>query len=396
MDYRNRNMKQKHQISRREFLKLTAIGLGGLVLSGRNPRSVLSQTSQIITDDPYAPTFPENIRLGRVCVGGPGTPIGIFSEPHMNAPQVRRSYFDEVFLWKKQVVTRAGNINFNAINQRWVETEEGYIYADVLQPVEHRINQALTQLPEQADGSRGMWIEISTPYSPMDLIKPKENHQWWIRDPNNIYPRVHYSQVFWAFDIRQRPVTNRTQYCLQQGPGSLPDAYWVDAAICEPIMPDSIEPIHPEVGDKLVVVRIRDRGLSTLTCYEGDQEVFFTTASVGRISEETGRSFTPLGTHTPWRKLVSMHYSADGQFNDFDIPGVGWNFGIEPNGVFIHSTYWHNGFGNLNSAGCINLRPEDAKWVWRWVEPQAPYGYPGLSEWQGAGISTRVRVEEVG
>lgn len=389
-------MTSKKSLSRREFLKFSALALGGLAISGNRPAKVFSQSSQIITDDPYKPIFPENTPLGRICVGGPGTPVTIFSEPHSNSTQVRRAWFDEIFLWKKQVVTKPDQINIFSINQRWVETEEGYIFADVLQPVKHQTHTPLAELPQWSDGTRGMWVEITTPYSPMDLVKPKENHQWWIRDPINIYPRVHYSQIFWAFDIRQHPSTGNTQYCLKQGMGSLPDVYWVDASVCKQILPEEISPIHPDAEDKRIVIRIRDRGLSTLTCYEGNEEVYYALTSVGRISEETGKSVTPLGTHTPWRKLVSMHYSADNEFNDFDIPGVGWNFGIEPNGVYIHSTYWHNRFGNMNSAGCINLTPEDAKWVWRWVEPYTPYEYPGELTWQGLGISTPVTVEHVG
>jgi len=396
LDYLNRNMKKIDRLSRREFLKYSAMALGGLAFSKPSATFSSINTDEIIQDDPLAPVFPENTPLGRVCVGGPGTPVTIRSEPYLNAPAVRRAWFDEVFEWKKQVVTRSDQINYNVINQRWVETSEGYIFADVLQPVKHITHTPLAELPQLPDGTRGMWVEISTPYAPMGLVKPKEAHQHWIRDENNIYPRVHYSQVFWAFDIRNHPESGVPQYCLKQGPGSLPDVYWVDAAVCSPITPEDIAPIHPDVEDKHIVVRIRTRGLSTLSCYEEDEEVFFTTVSTGRINEETGKSATPVGNHTPWRKLISMHYSADNEYNDFDIPAVGWNFGIEPNGVFIHSTYWHNAFGNMNSAGCINCRPEDAKWIWRWVDPQVTYDYPGFREWQGYGVSTPVQVEVLG
>ncbi len=396
MDYFNHNMNNKDKLSRREFLKTTAMAIGGLALSAGQTSHGFANRNITPQQDPLTPPFPENTLLGRVCVGGPGTPASIKSEPYIGAPTVRRAWFDEVFLWEKQVVTNSDQLNLNVINQRWVETPEGYIFADRLQPVKHVTHSPLAELPEMPDGSRGIWVEISTPYAPMDLIKPKEAHQHWIRDENNINPRVHYSQVFWAFDIRKHPERGVTQYCLRQGPGSLPDVYWVDAAVCSPITPEDIAPIHPDVEDKHIVIRIRDRGLSTLSCFEENEEVFFTTVSTGRVSEETGKTVTPVGTHTPWRKLISMHYSADNEFNDFDIPAVGWNFGIEPNGVFIHSTYWHNAFGNMNSAGCINCRPEDAKWIWRWVDPQITYGYPGFREWQGHGISTPVTVQELG
>jgi hypothetical protein len=383
-------MNEKNKLSRREFLKVSALALGGLALSGEKTGRVFANSRQIFQDDPLTPEFPVNKKLGRICVGGPGTPVWIKSEPDVNAPNVRRAWFDEVFEWKQEVVAK--QIDRNMINQRWVEMEDGYIYADDVQPVEHIPQTPLTELPEMSDGSRGMWTEITTPYAAMDLIKPKENHQYWIRKLEGFNPRVHFSQVFWAFDLRQHPTTGRPQYCLRQRVGALDDVYWVDATTCRLITPEELAPIHPDAEDKRIVVRMRGLGLQTLTCYEGREEVFFTTVATGGRNLETGKWITPVGKHTPWRKNVSMHYSANDEFNDFDLPGVAWNFGIEPNGVYIHSTYWHNAFGIMKSAGCINCRPQEAKWIWRWVEPHIAYD-PGDRTWAGFGVSTPVSVE---
>ena len=38
-----------------------------------------------------------------------------------------------------------------------------------------------------------------------------------------------------------------------------------------------------------------------------------------------------------------------------------------------HGTYWHNDFGTPKSAGCINLRPDGAGWLFRWTLPEVPY-----------------------
>ncbi|OQX62000.1 MAG: hypothetical protein B5M51_06740, partial [Anaerolinea sp. 4484_236] len=43
-------------------------------------------------------------------------------------------------------------------------------------------------------------------------------------------------------------------------------------------------------------------------------------------------------------------------------------------GVAIHGTYWHNNFGYPMSHGCINMRNQDAKWLYRWTTP--PYDPP--------------------
>jgi hypothetical protein len=42
-------------------------------------------------------------------------------------------------------------------------------------------------------------------------------------------------------------------------------------------------------------------------------------------------------------------------------------------GVAIHSTFWHNDYGTPRSHGCVNTRPEDAKWVYRWTNPIVDY-----------------------
>jgi hypothetical protein len=384
-------MNRKDKLSRREFLKYSALALGGLAMSGRIQGDVFARGSHALQHDPITPDFPVNQQLGRICVGEWGTRVPIRSEPFFDAPSVGSAWYDDVFEWQQEVVAK--QVDRLRINQRWVETPDGYIYADDVQRVRHIPQEPLSELPQNPDGSRGMWVEITTPYIDINLTKPKENYQWWVRDPNVLYPRLHYSQVFWAFDIRQNPTTGRPQYLLMQKVGAFADNYWVDARVCRQITPEEIAPINPGVENKHILIQMRGLGLQTLTCYEGNEEVFFTTVTTGGRDFETGKWITPLGRHTPWRKNISMHYSQDGRYMPgFDLPGVAWNFGIEPDGVYIHSTYWHNAFGIMKSNGCINCRPEDAKWVWRWVEPEIPY-QEGDSIWSGFGVSTPVTVE---
>jgi hypothetical protein len=384
-------MKLKDRLTRRDFLKFSALTIGGLAFNNHNLAKVLVSGTKSLMPEPIKNDFPVNQLLGRICVGEWGTRVPIRSEPYMDAPAVGSAWHDDVFVWKREVIAK--QLDPLRINQRWVETPDGYIYADDIQKVWHIPQEPLTELPEMPDGSRGMWVEITTPYVDIDLTKPKESYQWWVKDPNVIYPRVRYSQVYWAFDIRKHPETVRTQYCLMQKVGAFPDTYWVDAHVCKPIMPEDISPINPEAENKHILIQMRGIGLQTLTCFEGNQEVFFTTVTTGGRNFETGEWITPIGKHTPWRKNISMHYSQDGRFMPgFDLPGVAWNFGIEPNGVYIHSTYWHNAFGNMKSNGCINCRPEDAKWIWRWVDPTIPY-QDGDKIWSGFGVSTPVTVE---
>ena len=386
-------MKRKQKLSRREFLKLSALAVGGLALSGGTTGRVFAEENEPLIQEVVADEFPVNQLLGRICSGEWGTRIPIKSEPFVDAPTVGTAWHDDVFVWKQEVV--ATQVDPTRVHQRWVETPEGYIYADDLQRVWHIPQTPLSELPEQADGSRGMWVEITTPFKNIDLTKPKADYQAWIRYEHMPFPRVYFSQVYWAFDIRQNPSTGKPQYLLMQKHGAWPDTYWVDADVCHYITPEEIAPIHPDADNKRIVVTMRGQGwhgLQTLTCYEGDEEVFFTTVTTGGYS--AGRLITPLGRHTPWRKNISMHYS---EYEQFDLPGVGWNYGIEPNGTYIHSTYWHNAFGIMKSNGCINCRPDDAKWIWRWVEPEIPYAIGDDLSIGGSwfGKSTPVTVELV-
>jgi lipoprotein-anchoring transpeptidase ErfK/SrfK len=388
-------MMRKDKLSRREFLKYSALAFGGLALSGSKMRSVFAADNQSqFQQQVDSPEFPVDIPLGRICYGQHGTRYDIKSEPNINAPSVGIAWYDDVFEWKKEVVTN--QVDINNINQRWVEVPEGYIYADNLQPVRHIPQKVLNELPETPDGSRGMWVEITTPFTPLDLTKLKSNYQYWISREDNINPRLYYSQVLWAFDIRNHPITGKSQYCLMQRVGANPENYWVDASVCRQITPEEIAPIHLEAEDKRIVIQIRPRGLQTLSCFEGNEEVFFAIVSTGGRTEE-GKWSTPIGNRfSPWRKNISMHYSqTETLTGGFDIPGVGWNLGFHPDGAFIHSTFWHNAFGNLKSAGCVNMRPEEAKWVWRWVDPQISY-YEGDRYWSGIGLSTPVTVELLG
>ncbi len=57
----------------------------------------------------------------------------------------------------------------------------------------------------------------------------------------------------------------------------------------------------------------------------------------------------------------------------YDLPGIGWTTLFSSNGVAVHSTFWHNSYGIPRSHGCVNARPEDARWVFRWTMPDVPY-----------------------
>ena len=38
----------------------------------------------------------------------------------------------------------------------------------------------------------------------------------------------------------------------------------------------------------------------------------------------------------------------------------------------FHGTYWHDNFGAPMSRGCVNLRTEDAEWLYHWASVGTP------------------------
>ncbi len=56
---------------------------------------------------------------------------------------------------------------------------------------------------------------------------------------------------------------------------------------------------------------------------------------------------------------------------DYDLPNVPWVLYFY-RGYSFHGTYWHNSFGRPMSHGCVNMRIEDAQWLYEWAEIGTP------------------------
>jgi lipoprotein-anchoring transpeptidase ErfK/SrfK len=75
-----------------------------------------------------------------------------------------------------------------------------------------------------------------------------------------------------------------------------------------------------------------------------------------------------------------QHPTVTGQFHIYvkyrytDMAGPGYYLPDVPytmyfyDGYGLHGTYWHSNFGTPMSHGCINLRTEDAAWLYNWAD----------------------------
>ncbi len=93
-----------------------------------------------------------------------------------------------------------------------------------------------------------------------------------------------------------------------------------------------------------------------LYAYDGDQ-------LVASFLVSTGLPATPTvtGTYQVWIKLRYDDMVGPG----YNLPNVEYVMYFYK-GYGIHGTYWHNNFGHPMSHGCVNMRNEDAGWLYNW------------------------------
>lgn len=346
---------------------MSGLALGGIALSGRLSSGLL----QPLMDD-----FPQAARLGRV-VEDFGRPTNLRAAPSSEAALVGELQADEVVECLREVV---GYTPFR--NQRWVETPRGYVWSPLLQPVRNLPNAPLSSLP--ASETPGMWMEVTVPYVNAQLANPPaRGFRVSFLVQNNLPVRFYYGQVLWVDDIRTND-NGAIEYRVGELHGSRGDIFWAAAEAFKPIYPEDVTPISPQVENKRIDVNLARQ---TLSCFEDEREVFFCRVSTGDYGE--GRA-TPVGDYLQvFMKYLSTHMEGGSTGAGYDLGGIGWTTFIATGGIAIHSTYWHNNFGERTSAGCVNVTPQDAKFIYRWTSPEVPY-YPGNMFVAG----TRVRVLE--
>lgn len=359
----------RQPLSRRDFLKLAGLGMSSLLI----PRLNFHLNSLAIPNNLGLPEFPKGDLLGRNCTADTslqwGGTVPIYSRPDVGSSKVRDAHRDEVFPWLHEL--SGETIDYAIPNQRWVETPEGYIRANTLQPCRNQPNTPMTAVP---GGKSGFWAEVTVPYVDLILDNPAPV-SGWMRDhvTYGLTARLYYSQVMWIDNIRTE--SGVIQYHVNERYGNPGDLFWADGAAFRPLTEDDVSPINPDVdpATKKVVVNLN---YQTLSCMEGNNEVYFC-----RVSTGMQEGSTPLGEHAVWRKLISVRMSANTTGASYDLPGMSWTTFFVGDGVAVHAATSHNDFGTVRSHGCVNCMPDDAKWIFRWSLPVVPLE-PGDVTWQ--------------
>ncbi|MDX9991375.1 MAG: L,D-transpeptidase [Anaerolineales bacterium] len=353
----------KKPLSRRDFLKLAGLGLGALAFR-HYPLPLL--------EDYAIPKrlaqFPEGKTIGRVVDAG----VKLRSRP-TNASEnvVRELEADTLVVWGQEVV---GDVIGGLSNQRYVETPEGFIYGSALQPTRNLPNAPISEIP---GGRSGFWAEVTVPY--VDLAHEGSVSSPWLKDhiAYRFPPRLYYGQVAWIDQIR---TTNGfVEYRWNEeanghgyGYGSYNEFYWADGAGFKVLSDADVATISPQVdpNEKTILLNLQQQ---TLSCFEANREVFFCRVSSGILydpasGELSDELATPTGTLLTHWKIISKNMTAGSESAGYSTPAVPWCTFIQ-GGVAIHGAHWHNAYGEPRSHGCVNVTPEDAKWIFRWTLP---------------------------
>lgn len=124
------------------------------------------------------------------------------------------------------------------------------------------------------------------------------------------------------------------------------------------IVPPSSAPL-PDIASSGNGVRWIDVDLTNqhVYAYEGDVVVNSFIVSTG-----TWRTPTVTGQYKVYVKYRSAKMSGPGYYLP-NVPYIMYFY----KGYGLHGTYWHNNFGTPMSHGCVNLRTDDAAWLYEWA-----------------------------
>jgi hypothetical protein len=344
-------------LQRRDFLKLWGLSLGAF--TSRSIRQWLPEEENL------AP-----LGIGRITIRS----IGLFQEPDFASPRLK-------WLGRDQLVSVIDEIQSPygpSRNPRWYRLVGGYAHSAYIQRVETaHLNQPTAMIP--AAGQLG---EITVPYTQSmrkisaDLWQPAY--------------RLYFGATFWITGFIRGP-DGKSWYELTDD--RLKIQYCVPTGHVRPILRAELKPLSPHIPDdeKRILLSIPDQ---TVLAFEGSQLVFQSLVSTGLQSRGPSPNGiptdTPLGNFHIARKTPSRHMGDGNLTSDleaYELPGVPWVSFFQSDGIGFHGTFWHDNFGSRMSHGCVNMRNDDAKWLYRWTTPQVHH-----SEWYKLDRGTQVQV----
>ena len=358
--------------SRRDFLKLSALSAAGFALQPRVPSSPPSGSLGTGFGHSFKP--PSAISMVRVASDHD---VQIYDQPEYpryndKVKAVALHKKDELLYVYEKFEAETGP----EFNPRWYKMDEGYAHTAYLQPVETHLNEVVSRVSE-----KGELFEVTVPLTQSYRLTKTMGWQ-------KLY-RLYFNSTHWVTGIETGPDGALWYRILDE---LLYVEYYVLAAHMRKVPDSELTPISTKVApeDKRVEVSIAEQ---RLWAYEEGELMLDTKVSTGipELGTTNGiPSYTPAGDFIVFSKMPVRHMG-DGHLTSdvyaYELPGVPWVSYFHKWGVAFHGTYWHDNFGNEMSHGCVNMRPDEAKWLFRWL---MPVNFP--PEVHTPGNGTRVRV----
>ena len=336
------------QLTRRDFLKLTASGALGLVLSELGMKHAFA-----------APPTSKGLALFS------GVPI-------YDAPSVKANTVD--LLGKDKVVDLLGDVQGdyfdNIHNTTWYAVEGGYVHSAPIMPVEAKYQKPVYEVPVE-----GKLAEVSVPYS-LTYLAPYS----YAKNAHRIY----YETTHWV----QKVVVTREEKGVwyEIYDKELKKSFYIPSYNMRIIPDEELTQLSPEVPNEEKLLHV-DLKSQMVTAFEGQKLVLSVRCASGQRGTDT-----PIGEWSTYHKGPSIHMTnrGDAVANIYNLPGVPWCSFFTGSGHAFHGTYWHNDYGRQRSNGCVNLPSNVSKWVYRWTSPVVP---PNEDYLHLPGQGTKVIVE---
>ena len=355
----------KQNITRRGFLQLGGLAIAGLAIGPVFPR----------------PEEQDNGEIARVTI----QEIDLRALPNDKSDIIGKRYRDQIVHIYEEVTSPDGP----AYNPLWYRVWGGFLHSAYLQRVEVRHNEPLSALPEA-----GQLCEVTVPYTVAYQYSSWDGWQPWKGQP------LYYQTTHWATAIGSGPDNEPWYELTSEIDSNL--KYFVPTSHLRPIRDEELAPISPEVSPENKRIEV-SLGRQTLTAFEGNRVVLSTRVSTGipssRRSSNDLPTATPTGHFRIYSKMPNKHMGFISGNPDalksggFSLPGVPWTcFFAFPGGYAFHGTYWHNNFGVQMSHGCVNMRNEDALWLFRWSTPPFKTPIETHDDWERRGNGTQVEV----
>jgi hypothetical protein len=354
-------------LSRREFIKLSTLSFGSLAFTPVFPRAEEQDQG----------------RLARVA----SKQVDIRSRPNDTSLIVGNRFRDQLIHIYEELNPPDAPEYYNTL---WYRVWGGYVHSAHLQIVEVRINDSVNWIPEY-----GQLCEVTVPYT---IAYQFNKWDGWIPWRGS---RLYFSSNHWATGVDSGP-DGKPWYKITSELSST-EIYFVPAQHLRIIPPSEYMPIVTDIlpEKKRIEISLTEQ---TLRAYENERVVYTAKVSSGipnkRLPKDELPTATPEGHFSIYSKMPSKHMGsvAGGpeveENGGFTLPGVPWTcFFKNPGGYALHGTYWHNNFGLQMSHGCVNMRNQDAKWLFRWTTPlYDPTKIESPADWERTGNGTSVIV----